>query len=81
VLEEDHEWGTTTMRPRLLAWLRSFTRTAGQTGALPRLQALAGALHDQLSQRWPGLVVPDYPALAQPGSVLAQAPGEWQPGL
>jgi Ser/Thr protein kinase RdoA (MazF antagonist) len=81
VLEEDHEWGTTTMRPRLLAWLRSFTRTAGQTGALPRLQALAGALHDQLSQRWPGLVVPDYPALAQPGSVLAQAPSEWQPGL
>ncbi len=29
MLEEDREWGTTTMRPRLLAWLRNFTDTAG----------------------------------------------------
>jgi hypothetical protein len=27
-LEEDREWGTTTMRPRPLTWLRSFTSAA-----------------------------------------------------
>ena len=32
-LEKDHEWGTTTMRPRLLAWLRNFTDLA--TGRRP----------------------------------------------
>jgi hypothetical protein len=32
VLEEDDEWGTTTMRLRLLAWLRSFTSAAGRSG-------------------------------------------------
>jgi Ser/Thr protein kinase RdoA (MazF antagonist) len=80
VLEEDHEWGTTTLRPRLLAWLRNFAEQAGRAGTLPRLQALAGGLHDQLSLRWPDLVIPDYPALAEPGAALAQLPDRWQPG-
>jgi Phosphotransferase enzyme family len=80
-LEEDHEWGTTTMRPRLLAWLRNFIDQADGIGVLPRLRVLAGALHDQLSLRWPGLLIPDYPAFAQPGSALAQVPEWWQPGL
>jgi Ser/Thr protein kinase RdoA (MazF antagonist) len=78
VLEEDHEWGTTTLRPRLLAWLHNFAGQADKAGALPRLRALAGELHDQLSLRWPDLLIPDYPALAQPGSVLAQLPERWQ---
>jgi hypothetical protein len=78
--EEDPEWGTTTLRPRVLAWLRSFTGQAGKAGVLPRLRALTAALDDQLSRRWPGLVIPDYPALAQPGSPLARVPGGWQPG-
>jgi Ser/Thr protein kinase RdoA (MazF antagonist) len=78
VLQEDREWGTTTMRPRVLAWLRSFIEHAGETGALPRLRVLAGALHDQLSLRWPGLAIPDYPAFAQSGSALARRPDWWR---
>ncbi len=72
------------MRPRLLAWLASFTRQAERTGTLPRLRALAAALHDRLGARWPDVRhpdvrVPDYPALAQPSSALAQPPRGWQP--
>jgi Ser/Thr protein kinase RdoA (MazF antagonist) len=66
-LDEDEEWGTTTMRPRLLAWLRSFTDAADRSGALPRLRDLAAAAHQQLSGRWPEAVVPLFPAVASPG--------------
>jgi Ser/Thr protein kinase RdoA (MazF antagonist) len=76
-LDEDRRWGTTTMRPRLLAWLRNFTARGG--GTLPRLQALASAMGDQLSKRWPGLLIPDYPALARPGSAVAELPEGWRP--
>jgi Ser/Thr protein kinase RdoA (MazF antagonist) len=79
VLDEDRPWGTTTMRPRLLTWLRSFTAAAGRAGVLPRLHALADALHEQLSVRWPGTAVPDYPALAQPGSAPVHIPRWWPP--
>ena len=77
-LEQDHEWGTTTMRPRFLAWLRSFTGRAGG-GALPRLQHTASAMQERLAERWPGLRVPEYPALAGAGSALARVPDGWQP--
>jgi Ser/Thr protein kinase RdoA (MazF antagonist) len=79
VLDEDEEWGTTMMRPRLLAWLASFTSAAGRSGALPGLGALAGELHARLSARWPQVVIADYPALAQPGAARVQVPGFWQP--
>ena len=78
-LEKDDEWGTTTMRPRLLTWLRSFTSAAGQSGVLPGLRVLAGELHERLSARWPETVIADYPALAQPGAVRVRVPGFWQP--
>jgi Ser/Thr protein kinase RdoA (MazF antagonist) len=78
-LEEDPEWGTTTMRPRLLTWLRSFIFAAGRSGALPDLRALAGDLHERLSARWPQAVTADYPALARPGSAQVQVPDFWQP--
>jgi Ser/Thr protein kinase RdoA (MazF antagonist) len=78
-LEEDDSWGTTTMRPRLLAWLRSFAAAAGRAGTLPRLRALAADLDEVLSQRWPQVRVPDYPALAGPDAVLAQVPDWWRP--
>jgi hypothetical protein len=78
-LDEDRPWGTTTMRPRLLTWLRAFTETASRAGVLPRLADLAAALHDQLSQRWPGLVIPEYPALAQPGATALPLPDWWPP--
>jgi hypothetical protein len=73
-LDKDRNWGTTTIRPRLLTWLNSFTRAASRTGALPRLRSVAEALHEQLRLRWPDTVVPDYPALARPGATLAQLP-------
>ena len=78
-LEEDDSWGTTTMRPRLLAWLRSFGAAAGRAGTLPRLRGLAADLEEVLSQRWPQVRVPHYPALAGPDAVLAQVPDWWQP--
>jgi aminoglycoside phosphotransferase (APT) family kinase protein len=79
VLEEDGEWGTTTMRPRLLTWLDSFTTAAGRSGVLPGLRVLAGQLHERLSARWPQTVIADYPALAEPGAAQVQVPGFWQP--
>lgn len=78
-LDEDHPWGTTTIRPRLLTWLRTFTGLASQAGVLPRLHDLAAALHNELSQRWPGLVIHEYPALVQPGSVAFPLPEWWPP--
>ena len=77
-LDQDDEWGTTTMRPRLLAWLRTFAGRAGD-GTLPRLQATAAAMQDRLAERWAGIRIPDYPSLAQAGSVLARIPRGWQP--
>ena len=74
-LEDDSQWGTTTMRPRL----RSFTSAAGRSGVLPGLRVLAGALHERLSARWPEAVTADYPALARPGSAQVQVPDFWQP--
>jgi Phosphotransferase enzyme family len=79
LLEKDNEWGTTTMRPRLLTWLRSFTSVAGRSGVLPGLRVLAGGLHEQLSARWPEAVLADYPALARPGAARVQVPDFWQP--
>jgi Ser/Thr protein kinase RdoA (MazF antagonist) len=79
MLDEDDEWGTTTMRPRLLAWLRGFIERADGEAALPRLRALFGEMHDQLSSRWPEVRVPEYPALARPGSDALRVPDWWPP--
>ena len=78
-LDDDRSWGTTTIRPRLLTWLGTFAETASRAGVLPRLHDVAAALHDQLSQRWPGLVIPEYPALARPGAAALPLPGWWPP--
>ena len=79
LMDKDNQWGTTTMRPRLLTWLRSFTAAADRSGVLPGLRALAGDLHEQLSARWPQAVTADYPALASPGAPRVQVPDFWQP--
>jgi Ser/Thr protein kinase RdoA (MazF antagonist) len=79
VLDEDGQWGTTTMRPRLLAWLRNFIERAGGDQSLPRLRAILVEMHDQLSSRWPEVRVPEYPALARPGSQAVPVPGWWPP--
>jgi hypothetical protein len=73
-LDKDRDWGTTTVRPRLLTWLDSFIGAAARTGALPRLRSVAEGLREQLRLRWPDTVVPDYPALARPGATLARLP-------
>jgi Phosphotransferase enzyme family len=79
MLDEDPQWGTTTMRPRLLAWLRNFIdRAAGDQGP-PRLRALIALMLDQLSARWPEVRVPEYPALARPGSEPVRVPDWWPP--
>lgn len=78
-LSDDDTWGTTTIRPRLLAWLRSFAAAAGRAGTLPRLRALAAGMDEVLSRRWPRARVPEYPALAGPDAVLARVPDWWQP--
>jgi Ser/Thr protein kinase RdoA (MazF antagonist) len=77
-LDEDGDWGTTTMRPRILTWLRSFIAAAERSGVLPGLRTLAGQIHEQLTLRWPEPVVPDYPALARPGASLARLPRGWE---
>jgi Ser/Thr protein kinase RdoA (MazF antagonist) len=79
VLDEDSSWGTTTMRPRLLAWLRNVMDRADGDQALPRLRALIGLMHDQLASRWPEVRVPEYPALARPGSEAVPVPDWWPP--
>ena len=73
VLEEDGQWGTTTMRPRLLTWLRSFTSAAGR-GVLPGLRVLAGELHERLSARWPEAGMAEYPALPGPARRRSRCP-------
>jgi Ser/Thr protein kinase RdoA (MazF antagonist) len=78
-MDEDRRWGTTGMRPRLLAWLRSFGRAAAPAGVLPRLRALAAALHEELSARWGSPGGPEYPAFAGPDAEPMQLPGWWQP--
>jgi hypothetical protein len=40
---------------------------------------LAEALNDQLGSRWTDAVIPAYPALADPGSIVAELPDEWEP--
>ncbi len=79
VLDEDRKWGTTTMRPRLLTWLRNFIDRADAGQAPPRLRALLGEMHDQLWSRWPEVRVPEYPALARPGSEPVPVPDWWPP--
>jgi Ser/Thr protein kinase RdoA (MazF antagonist) len=78
-LADDRLWGTTTLRPRLLAWTSAFPRQAAAAGALPALAARVERLHDVLSARWPDAAVPAYPALAVDGAPPAQTPADWSP--
>jgi Ser/Thr protein kinase RdoA (MazF antagonist) len=80
-LAEEDRWGTTTMRARLLAWLRNFIGVAGRASVLDRLRATAGGMYEQLVLRWPETVVPDYPAFARPGSTPAKVPSWWSPEI
>ena len=76
-LEKDTDWGTTTIRPRVLTWLGSFIDAAARVDELPRLRSLASALRTVLRDRLPSAVAPSCPALARPGEPLARVPREW----
>jgi Ser/Thr protein kinase RdoA (MazF antagonist) len=77
-LKRDEEWGTTTVRPRLVAWTERFAAVAAATGTFPGLRAIAECLNNRFQSLWPGAIVPAYPALAEPQHrPLAQVPGWW----
>jgi aminoglycoside phosphotransferase (APT) family kinase protein len=80
-LDEDREWGTTTMRPRLLTWLRTFSTACTDGGTFERLHHLATDLADRLVSAWPAVVVPSYPAFAASDSAPANVPAWWRPRL
>jgi hypothetical protein len=71
VLLKDREWGTTTMRPRLVAWGRA--AAGAPTTRFFRLATVAGELIDLCAQRWPEAAIPQYPAFAT-GSPIAVRP-------
>ena len=80
-LKRDREWGTTTMRPRLVSWTERFAAAAATTRTFPRLRLLAEELSDRFRSWWPNAVIPAYPALADPWSTLATQPEWWEPGI
>jgi Ser/Thr protein kinase RdoA (MazF antagonist) len=74
---EDKTWGTTTVRPRVLTWLRGFTSFPASAEVTPRLHELAIELLERLEPQWASIRVPSYPALAMPGDVVATYPDSW----
>lgn len=76
-IAEDEPWGTTTMRPRILTWLRAFTDFPASEDVAPRLHELASSFLNRLESRWPSALAPSYPALAMPGDALATIPDTW----
>lgn len=63
-IDEDLEWGITTLRPRILARLEAFVAAATAfDDPLPALRGTAEALLAPLARRWPdGSPLPLYPA-------------------
>lgn len=80
-LNDDWEWGTTTMRPRLLSWTGSFAASAAATSTFPLLRMIAAGLNDRFRSLWPNAVIPAYPALAEPRSAPVKLPERWEPGV
>ena len=80
-LERDGDWGTTTIRPRLMSWTERLAAAAAAAGTFPRLRMAAEGLRDRFRSLWPTEVIPAYPALAGPTSTRASVPAWWEPGL
>ncbi|MGI8792649.1 MAG: phosphotransferase family protein [Acidimicrobiales bacterium] len=74
----DREWGTTTIRPRLLSWLRVAANAPGY--GYPVLRTLSRDLADALAEQWSDPERLAYPALAKPGETSVSAPAWWTPG-
>ena len=64
-MTDDGEWGTTTMRPRLLQWMDAFL--AVRSSGLPAVTRTIAALRDELGAHWADARLPDYPSLPTPG--------------
>jgi hypothetical protein len=75
-LGDDDTWGTTTLRPRLLAWTAAFPAAPGAAG-FPHLAAAVAALHDHLADAWSATPAVAYPALPRPGATPVAVPDDW----
>ena len=63
-LEEDREWGITTIRSRIVAQLTAFIETSTTFDYLPAWRTVAERLRTTLQERWSDLEpLPFYPAL------------------
>jgi hypothetical protein len=80
-LNHDKQWGTTTMRPRLVSWTGRLAAVTATTGTFPRLPMVAEGLNARFRSLWPEAVIPAYPALADPRSARAGVPEGWEPGI
>ena len=80
-LSSDRQWGTTTIRPRLVAWTGRLAAITAATATFPRLRMAAEGLNTRFRSLWPEAVVPAYPALADTRSARARAPEGWEPGI
>lgn len=77
-LEEDRQWGTTTMRPRLLQWMDAFL--AVDAPHLSAVTAVVASLRSVLAEEWAETRLPDYPALPTPGDHPTVTRPEWWTG-
>ena len=73
-------WGTTTYRPRVVAWAEALVSAPAAAEALPRLCAIALALRDRMRAAWPDQEIPHYPPFAPPGAAVALRPDGWSDG-
>jgi hypothetical protein len=64
VVESDDEWGTTTMRPRLLQWMDSFLTLAAPGSILPATRSVITDLRQVLGDAWPDASAIGFPAFA-----------------
>jgi hypothetical protein len=78
VMAEDGEWGTTSMRPRLLQWMDAFLAVGSPQ--LPAVTETVAALRNVLGGRWSGARLPDYPSLPTPGDHPTVAAPPWFEG-
>ena len=63
-VENDGEWGTTTMRPRLLQWTDSFLSLSDSGSILPATRSVITDLRKVLGDAWPDASTIGFPAFA-----------------
>ena len=73
-IEDDREWGTSTIRPRLLVWLAAVTEAC--QASLPVLAATCDQLRQMLGRRWHEPPAPVYLSLGGDGPIT-RSPASW----